>query len=278
MIFHAHRAHTSAFEASMKPAKLGLCEIEEIPDILRILDHVPPVAKPCRMVQIGASEGNLARKFARFGWEAYGFDANPRYAEALASNRTSRRLHLYNKAIAAESADDVTFFVSAEHSGIGSLKQFHETHRPICVPAITLADFYAERGIDAIDFFMIDAEQMDLPIMASHDWGIPIAALLMECGVGNGRMIYDAIMQRNSCFDHVVYVHKKRFARYGEQASCVGKLRIDDFVELPREQGYFGNILFHSPVRRNRGFDSLRPTLSWVSRKARSKVAGWLAG
>jgi hypothetical protein len=145
------------------------------------------------------------------------------------------------------------------------------------VPAITLSDFYAEHGIDAVDFFMIDAEQMDLPIMASHDWSIPIGALLMECGVSNGRCIYDAIMQRNPSYHHVVYVHKKPIARYGEQASCVGKLDIDNFVGLPREDGYFGNILFHSPFTVRNGWGSLRPTLTFLTRAARWKLGALFA-
>lgn len=262
----------------MKPAELGLgAPLQEISDIFLILDYIPPLATPRTLVQIGASEGNLARRFAAFGWEAYGFDANPRYAEQLKQAGNEPRLHLFNQAITPERTEKVTFFVSDEHSGIGSLKQFHETHRPIHIPAVTLSDFYTRHEVNAIDFFMIDAEQMDLVIMQSHDWSIPIGALLMECGVTNAQTIHDTIMERNPSYDHVVYVHKKPEARYGVQAVCVGKLRIEDFVKLPRKQGYFGNILFHRHLPEYRGLDALRPNFRRLTRKARARLARWFA-
>lgn len=217
--------------------------INETYEIQRILDVTPRVNRPRIMLQIGASEGGLAQRFAARGWEVFAFEANPLYRAQLEERQALKGLHLYNLAIATEERDQVTFYVSQNHTGIGSLKKFHPTHQAIEVPATTLRKFYAENGITAIDYFMIDAELMDLKIMETHDWSIPISALLMECGIGSIGEICDFILSRVPSYRHIVFCWQKPTGACGEQGVCVGKMDSKAFMNMPRN--CFGNVLFY---------------------------------
>ena len=217
--------------------------INETYEIQRILDVTPRLNHPRIMLQIGASEGGLAQRFATRGWEVFAFEANPLYQTQLKERQALEGLHLYNLAIATEEQDEVTFYVSQNHTGIGSLKKFHPTHNAIQVRATTLRKFYTENSITAIDYFMIDAELMDLKIMETHDWSIPISALLMECAIHSIGEICNFILSRVPSYKHIVFCWQKPTGACGEQGVCIGNMDSKAFMNMPRN--CFGNVLFY---------------------------------
>ena len=148
-----------------------------------ILSQLIPINNPRIMVQIGASDGKYARRFAASGWNVYAFDANPKYrfVEDESKSNPQSGFNFFNQAVALNEEEFVTFYVSKKHPGISSLNYRHETHESVQVRATTLRKFYESYRINSIDFFMVDAETLDLEIMKTHDWNVPITALMMEC-------------------------------------------------------------------------------------------------
>ena len=221
--------------------------VNEMAETKRILASLPPLNTPRVMIQIGASAGNEARAFVKDGWRVHAFDAAPMYKSAEDTVRAEGNplFQFYNMAIALEERDSVTFFLSREHPGISSLTHFHHEHEPVEVPATTLRRFYREHGITAIDFMMLDAEMMDLEIMKTHDWSIPIAGLMLECFPANVQAIRDEITRLNPRYRHVVFEWRKPRPGAGILGVCQRMCAADDFAAAPRDGASFGNILFY---------------------------------
>ena len=90
---------------------------------------------------------------------------------------------------------------------------------------------------------------MDLAIMKTHDWSIPIASLLMEFTYRNIEAIYDFIMARVPGYRHTIFEWVKPYEGCGEvgspPASC---MRMSSISEYKSERvGDWGNILFYFP-------------------------------
>lgn len=216
--------------------------INEYREILKILDTLRTPNSKKTMIQIGASEGGLVERFAHMGWDAYGFDANPKYAQNYNLLNKQNDVHLYNQAVALGDEDTITFYISEHLDGIGSLKNFHPTHMPIDVKATKLTKFYHQNEIKFIDFFMVDAELMDLEIMKTHDWSIPISALLMECSISNVMEIFAYIHAMEPLYEHVVFAYEKPTGKVGEIGVCRDMVSAKAFSLLPKN--FFGNIFF----------------------------------
>lgn len=199
-------------------------------------------------IQIGASEGGYGRSFADAGWTAYAFDAAPVYkrSEEQAKAEGNPRFHFYNMAIAPSEERSVTFYVGEKNPTINSLKRHNPDHTPVEVPAISLRRFYKENGISKIDFMMTNVELMDLEIMKTHDWSVPIAALKMECTPYNVMNIYDYTMAQIPAYRHVVFDWRKPRSGAGVQGVCRRKCTAQEFVEVPVNGLAFGNILFYA--------------------------------
>lgn len=221
-------------------------EINEWREIQRILRRTPPLNKPRIMLQIGASDGRLARRMAERGWLAYAFDPNPKYSKIGRMDDVDGRFHFFNRAISPNEGDLAEFYVSAEHPGTSSLRKNKPDQRRIEVLATTLRQFYAEWNVAAIDYFMIDAETMDLEIVRTHDWSIPISALLMECTPSSVIEIQNNLMDQIPDYRHVVFDWRKPKRAPGITGRCVRMCTAEEFAKTgPVEGGVFGNILFY---------------------------------
>lgn len=214
-----------------------------------LLEKLAPLNQPKIMVQIGASEGNYAKKYAKAGWMVYAFDAAPIYSpEAFSAQMEGNpNYNFYSKAIALNDEPRVTFYYSKVHPSISSLAQYRPELEPVEVPAISLRRFYAEKSISAIDYFMIDAETMDLAIMRTHDWSIPINALMMEVTPKNVMEIHDYIMGQRPDYWHFVFDWRKPVAKAGVVGSCERTCSAQEFSEVPRDGTAFGDILYWIP-------------------------------
>lgn len=232
-------------ETNEKPRR----RISEARIIDQALACVTPLNERRVMVNVGASNGHGAREYARKGWEVYAFEANPFWLEQSNAADPVPNCHIFNKAIALSDEKSITFYVSPKHPGIGSLRKFHETHEPIEVEAVSLRNVYETYNIKAVDFFKIDAETMDLDIMKTHDWSIPIASLLMEYTYKNIEAIYDFIMSKVPAYRYTIFEWVKPYKGCAEvgspPASC---FRMSSISEYKRERvGDWGNIFFFRP-------------------------------
>ena len=218
--------------------------ISEVAELRKVLAALPALNTPPLMIQVGASEGNFARSFAEKGWLVHAFDAAPTYETSGPVPSPSGRYHFHNTAIALDERETVTFYVNRRHPTVSSLKRFHPDHEPVDVPATTLRRFYDEHQITAIDFFMIDAELMDLEIMKTHDWSIPIGALMMECMPRNVLEIYREISARWPSYRHMVFEWRKPVAGAGIMGKCERIVSADEHADATLDGTVFGNILF----------------------------------
>ena len=233
--------------------------ISEAQVIDRVLSRLVPLNEPRIMMNVGASNGHGAREYARKGWGVYAFEANPFWLEQSNAADPVPNCHIFNKAIALSDEKSITFYVSPKHPGIGSLRKFHDTHVPIEVEAVSLRHVYETYSIKAIDFFKIDAETMDLEIMNTHDWSIPIASLLMEYTYKNIEAIYEFVMSKMPAYRHTIFEWVKPYKGCAEvgspPASC---FRMSSISEYKREKiGDWGNIFFYLPssTMRAQSFD-----------------------
>ena len=212
-------------------------------DLSQILGQLPHLNSSRVFLQIGASNGSLAKDFASKGWVSYAFDANPIYSANTERLKGVENLHFFNMAISTGDEEQVTFYVSDVAVGISSLRAFHPSHRPVNVPAISLKSIYAEHKITAIDLFMIDAETMDLEILKTHNWEVPIKAILIECNKRNIDEITDYVIQKNRGYQQVVFAHQKPTGAPGEMGQYIGKFTVEGFKNLPDKS--FGDMLFY---------------------------------
>jgi len=213
----------------------------------RILESVKPLNDPRVMIQIGASEGNLAKGFVKNGWRVIAIDASPTYkpSEEEAQRMGDPNYRFLNKAITLTDEDSVTFYFSEEHPSISSLRSYHPEHKPVTVPAISLKKLYEQEAITAIDFFMIDAEGMDLSILKTHDWSIPIGALQIECSPKNIRQIHEFVMSQQPSYKNVLFRWAKPEAKMGIQAAFTGLSSAEVHMDEPQNGMVFGDVLYY---------------------------------
>lgn len=219
-----------------------------------------PLAEPRVMVNVGAHKGEEAFHYAELGWDVFSFEANPdNYKNLLAAceaKKEKQKLPTFiHQAVTWENVDSITFYVSDQHPGIGSLTNFAETHRPITVPARTLTSFYAEHGIQAIDFFLIDAERLDFQIIQTHDWSIPISVLVLEFNASYLKNLVNYVSAKNPKYKHAIFMYKKLDSQYWEAGKpnrvvCVDRVEIDEYESrrLAGDEERFstwGNVVFY---------------------------------
>ena len=129
------------------------------------------------LVDVGANRGEFSRAFAKRGWRVIAFEPEPNNFRALTDNlKQFPNAHCISKAVSDVSGQQVTFYVSTEHSGIHSLKPFHTTHtQTITVETTRLEDTLATLGIDSVTFLKIDTEGADFLALKGFNFnaGLP---------------------------------------------------------------------------------------------------------
>ncbi len=224
-----------------------------------LLRETKPLNRKRVALNIGAFTAQEVIPLASEGWDLHIFEANPenyaKLVENVGRSKHQSNIHTYNMAIALGDETSTTFYVSNQFPGIGSLRKWHETHEPIEVPAISLPNFCRSNGISAIDYVLIDAETMDLPIMMSHDWqNVPVGACTIEYGQVTVEEIYDAIMDKCPRYKNQIFEYHRfgnnRFWKPGQTGGLRCVLQSDMASRREREdagqyRGMTGNILFY---------------------------------
>lgn len=225
------------------------------------LKRLPPLTEPRVMVNVGAHKGHEAFEFAARGWDVYSFEANPTNYAALRSAVEECGLakppEFIHAAVVANDEPEVTFYVSDRHPGIGSLASFSDTHRPITVKARTLKSLYEEKGIKAIDYFLMDAERQDFRLIQAHDWSIPINVIMLEFHASYLRHVVNYIGLKAPEMQHAIFMLKKRDNGFWEEGKAnplmtVDRVTIEEFEarkavpDHPKYSGW-GNVVFYRP-------------------------------
>lgn len=133
------------------------------------------------LVDVGANRGEFSRAFAKRGWRVIAFEPEPNNFLALTDNlKHFSNVHCISKAVSDVSGQQVTFYVSTEHSGIHSLKPFHTTHtQTITVETTRLEDTLAELGIEAVSFLKIDTEGADFLALKGFNFNAVLPDFVM---------------------------------------------------------------------------------------------------
>ena len=124
------------------------------------------------LVDVGAHQGGVSKKFAAKGWRVIAFEPEPK-------NRAAFERHLagFDDVVCLPNAvSDVTgerepFYVSREHYGIHSLKPFHETHQlAFEVETVCLNDVLTDMNVSSVTLLKVDIEGADFLALKGFDF------------------------------------------------------------------------------------------------------------
>lgn len=144
----------------------------ETPNESQMLFETLAGPRPGVLVDVGAHEGHSLKPFARSGWQVLAFEPdeiNRRHLQELVKEMPAVRID--SRAVSERAGETVTFYRSAQSTGISTLTPFTSSHVAAgSVTTTTLADACREHGIGEIDFLKVDTEGYDLFVLKSLDW------------------------------------------------------------------------------------------------------------
>ncbi len=211
------------------------------------------------LIDVGACFGSMAQPFLEAGWRAVMFEPDPDARRVLEQNVASHALRttVVAAAVGNEARDRVKFYKNstAGLSGLSS-SPFGSTQQLIEVPAVRLADWCRQAGIENVDFLKIDAEGHDFDVLDGFDFTTQRPALvLVEFGTQFARQTLqdvDGVLERmrSSGYGAVAfcYADDGAFARgvwsYRLTGLCTDAKAIAR-VAAAAGGSAFGNIVFH---------------------------------
>lgn len=115
------------------------------------------------MVDVGAHFGGSLRPFANDGWEVHAFEPDPsNRAHLLKHKGPDWNLTITDRAISLEDDETLSFFQSAESTGVSTLHPFLDSHEStLTVTTRRLDTYYAEHELGHVNFLKVDAEGFD---------------------------------------------------------------------------------------------------------------------
>lgn len=146
--------------------KSNIDEVDIVIQALRIRD--------CRgtMVDVGGHFGHTALPFCKAGWRVLAFEPDSLNRDKLTETIGAfPNASIDKRALSNEEKESVTFYRSAQSTGISGLSAFHSSHQAAdTVPMTTLTKALAEHGIDQVDFLKIDTEGFDKFVLEGLPW------------------------------------------------------------------------------------------------------------
>lgn len=124
------------------------------------------------MIDVGAHFGTSAEPFCRDGWQVLAFEPDERNRANL-RNRLSQysNVTIDERALSNEPKESVTFYNSAQSTGISGLSAFDPSHSASGIVAVTtLALACEEQKIPDVDFLKIDTEGFDKFVLDGLPW------------------------------------------------------------------------------------------------------------
>jgi len=137
------------------------------------------------MLDVGAHNGESFCLFAYEGWDVFAFEPDPsELKHAMIQARATPRVKIFRHPLSNVSGEEISFYVSAESTGVSSMSPFLESHKPIDEKLMTstLSDvLLRENNQRPPDLLKIDTEGHDLFVLQGVDWAsceqIPRAVL-----------------------------------------------------------------------------------------------------
>ncbi len=119
------------------------------------------------MIDVGAHHGGTCVRFLHRGWLVHAFEPDPdARAELLKNTSGLPGITVDSRAVSKVSGREYPWHKTPESTGASSMAAFTPGH--VCagtVATVTLSDYCAEQGIDALDFLKVDAEGFDYMVL-----------------------------------------------------------------------------------------------------------------
>jgi len=126
------------------------------------------------MIDVGAHHGGSLAPFAQAGWQVYAFEPDSGNRAILTNSFGNfPNVHIDDRAVSDHLEDEVTFYKSAESTGVSGLSAFLPSHRAAeKVSVTTLQRFLIEQKLEKqeIDFLKIDTEGFDFMVLKGFPW------------------------------------------------------------------------------------------------------------
>lgn len=127
------------------------------------------------MIDVGAHFGYALAPFLGKGWEIFAFEPDEqnrqKLLQRLANHPYGSNVKLDTRAVSDKSQQGLTFYRSAESTGVSGLSAFLSSHTAAqTVDTVTLTEVLANENIDAVDFLKIDTEGHDLFVLKGFPW------------------------------------------------------------------------------------------------------------
>lgn len=124
------------------------------------------------MIDVGAHYGGTSLPFCKAGWQVFAFEPDSvNRGHLLDCVGHFPNIKVDARALSNEVRDSITFYRSAQSTGISGLSAFHSSHvQADTVAVTTLAHIVEENSIQAIDFLKIDTEGFDKFVLEGLPW------------------------------------------------------------------------------------------------------------
>lgn len=150
-------------------------------------------------VDVGAYDGRMMSNTmlleTEYMWDGICYEPDPEVFELLCNRR---RCTCVNKAV-SDAPGEALFQINHDRTWSGLVGYARELqHKPvldtITVPVVRLADEFAERGIDSIDYLSIDAEGADLNVLQGIDFdAVDIGVITVEVNKADADTIHSLL-------------------------------------------------------------------------------------
>lgn len=125
------------------------------------------------LVDVGAHEGGVTKRFAKLNWKVIAFEPEQNNRSIFLSHHASNsNITCIPKAVTDTDGQTIPFYISDKHYGIHSIRPFHNTHHQASYPVetITLKTALEEQRINHVSFLKIDTEGADFLALKGFDW------------------------------------------------------------------------------------------------------------
>ncbi len=153
-----------------------------IPDETNVIFKVFQQNYPTKptMVDVGACKGDALMQFLNHNWSVHAFEPKDSNYNELVDNTTGSQITINKRAVSNEPKEKTTFFSSNQNDGIGSLKQFSDSHDNSEITTVTKLVIYSnEKNISEIDYLKVDAEGYDKLVLEGLNWSKICPRLIM---------------------------------------------------------------------------------------------------
>jgi FkbM family methyltransferase len=166
---HGTKAFLQRLLKEFGPEVVDRQHIDEVGIVIKALDigHRKGV-----MVDVGAHYGGTSHPFCAAGWQVFAFEPDSQNRQHLLKKVGHfKNIKIDTRALSNEPKESVTFYRSAQSTGISGLSAFHASHAAADTVAVTtLSHIIEEHGIKAIDFLKIDTEGFDKFVLEGLPW------------------------------------------------------------------------------------------------------------